>query len=960
MGSDFRILGTLEVVQDGGTVDLGPPRQRALLARLLIDPGAVVSADRLIDDLWLGDAPETARHALHVYVSRLRKALGPDRIRLERQRSGYRLLIEPVELDAARFEELATEGRAGRARGDSAAAGERLREALAQWRGPALADFADEVFAREEIARLQELRLSVWEQRIWADLDLGRHADLVDELQDLVSHNPFREAFWEQLMLALYRCRRQADALRVFQAARTKLAEELGIEPGPALRRMEERILAHDPGLDPAAHERARSAPSRLPLQRTSFVGRERELEQGGELLSGSRLLTLTGPPGSGKTRLAVRLAGDHGAEFRDGAVFVPLAAVGNPRFVDNAISQVLNLRNVPGESALDAVKAFLRDRDLLLVLDNFEQVIEAAPTVGELLDAAPGIRIIVTSRARLKVSGEQEFAVPPLSVPPVNEVPQPEALAGYDAVALFVARARAADPDFALHANNGAAVAELTARVDGLPLAIELAAARVKLLTPHDLLARLEQRLDVLTGGPTDAVDRHRTMRDAIAWSHDLLEPEEQALFRRLGSFVGGFTVEAAAAVADLPEAEALAGIDSLLAKSLLYRPVDVGQARFSMLEMIREYAREQLAATGEQDEVAARHAHYFLGLAEEIEPQLSQDPGGPGTTRLGAEIENLREVLRFALTSEQPDLGLDLANSIWRYWQSSEQLTEGREWLDGLLAHEEASAESRGKGLTALAALAYWQADYDSAIAGYAEALDLYRTLGDRYHEADTLYSMSLTANWKEDLVAGERLADQARAMFEELGAREDVAKVLMAQGFVLWRRNDLAAAKEVWEESLAIARETGNQSLANSQLVGLAGLTFHQGDPDEALRIVLEAVEEAIVSHNVHVTVWMLGFAAAFAAPDAPEAAVRLAGAADALRRESGGGIQPESLDIEDARTAAARALTAEDIERAWAQGRAMTLEQAVDQARQLARLISDGQAAQAHVERPLSGQ
>jgi predicted ATPase len=616
---------------------------------------------------------------------------------------------------------------------------------------------------------------------------------------------------------------------------------------------------------------------------------------------------------------------------------------------MDKTVARVLDLREVPGETALDGIKAFLRDRRALLILDNFEQILLAAPQVGEILDAAPDLTIMVTSRAPLRISGEQEFPIPPLRVPPVDDSSDPEVIAAYDAVALFVARSRAADPNFELNTENASAVARITARLDGLPLAVELAAARVKLLTPQDLLSRLEQRLTVLTGGgPADSGDRHRTMRDAIDWSYELLKPDEQALFRRLGVFVGGFTLEAATAVADLPDATIFNGVDALLSRSLLTRPVAVGQARFTMLEVIREFALEQLDSAGERRETTSRHARYFCHLAETIEPQLSQEPGESGSKQLDAEVGNLRGALRYAQETGGPDLGLSLASCIWRYWQSTDQLTEGRDWLESLLTNPEASDEARANGLAAFAGLAYWQADYDEPWAAYKEALELYRSVGDRYNEADAMCSMSLTANWKGDREVGEQLANDARSLFEELGSSEGEGRALLAQGFSRFRRNEFAAAQTLYEESLAIARESGDQSLAITLLPGIATFLFHQGERNRAMTILLEAVKEATESQNVHLTVWMLDFVAAFAASTAPEAAVCLAGAVDALRRDAGGGILPESLGIEDAKSAAARALSPESLEQAWGQGHTMNLKEAVGQAHQLAGLVSDLEA------------
>lgn len=940
---DFRILGRLEVFRDGNPVDLGPPRQRALLARLLISAGEVVTADRLVEDLWPGNVPETARHALHVYVSRLRNALGPDRFRLDRQQSGYRLSVESDELDACRFGRLAADGRAALARGDPDGASTQLRAALSMWRGPVLADIADEVFVREEAVRLDEIRLGALEQRVAADLELGHHTELVEELRDLVTQHPFRERFWEQLMLALYRCGRQTEALRAFQAARRQLAEELGIEPGQALKHLEEQILVQDPGLDLSRTPDPRIVPNNLPLLRTSFIGRQHELELGGELLAKSRLLTLIGPPGSGKTRMAIRLAADHIGDFPHGLFFVPLAAVVDVGLIAATICRTLGLREVPGEESLDGLKAYLQDRQVLLLLDNFEQIVEGAPLIGELIDSATDVKIVVTSRAPLGLSGEQEFPVPPLKVPPVDRLPDLETLSNYDAVALFVARARASDPNFDLDSANAGAVADITAHVDGLPLAIELAAARIKLLSPPELLLRLGHGLAVLTGGPADATRRHRTLRNAIAWSYDLLQSDEQKLFRQLGVF-RGFTLEAATAITNLSEADTFDGVDSLLSKSLVYRLVGFGQARFAMLETLREFALEQLDSAGEKDEVAKRHAHYFCHLAETTEPTLTRETQHASIELLSRELNNIRGALRFAFDAADPDLGLLLSGCIWRYWQSSGQLTEGRQWLESLLASEGASNAARAKGLTGLAGLAYWQGDYKDAQARYEEALDLYRAVGDRFGEADTVFGVSLTAAWNGDLDTADRLAGEARSMFEELGARERIGEVHMAQAFSFHLRRHHAAARPYWEAALAISREIGDQHLAVTELIGLAICEFHEGDVREALKIALETVDEATDLENIQLTAWMLDFIAAFAASIAPEGATRLAGAVDSLRQVAGGGMKLEPLDLEDARTAASRLLSPEELDRAWAEGRTMTLDQAVEDAKELERLVS----------------
>lgn len=932
---EIRVLGPLEVVASDGTpIVIGSPKQRELLGLLAARVPEVVSTDRIIDALWRNAGDHVG--SLRVHVTRLRDVLDPDRCEqpIVTRPPGYGLGIPPDSIDAHRFAVLIAEAEK-LATDDLATTVPLLDEALGLWRGPPYAEFEYAEWARSEVRHLEELRLVALELRIDARLAAGANGGLVPELESLVDEHPLRERFWGQLMTALYRSGRQPDALRAYRRS-CDVFGELGTAPSAELNHLEEQILLRDPAIEADLALSLGSGPSAtrggLPPQRTSFVGRARELALGAGLLAQSRLLTLTGPPGSGKTRLALRLAALHQSEFADGCFFVPLAAVNDARLVGATIGQVLGVREVEGKTALEGLQTNLRERRVLLLLDNFEQVAEAALMVGELLDAAPRITILVTSRSPLGISGEQEFPVPPLSIPPVDQHPDLEAVSSYDAVALFAARARASNPAFDLNAENVETVAAIIGRLDGLPLAIELAAARVKVLTLEDLLGRLSEGLAVLADGPTDVVARHQTLRNAIAWSYDLLEPAEQVLFRRLG-VLRGFTLDAAAVVAGFEDADTFHGVVSLLSKSLVYRTLDVGEARFAMLETLREFALEQLDAAGEKPDASRRHADYFLHLAERSEPELSRDHQRTHTDQLLRELDNIRGALRHALITDDPDLGLRLASSIWRFWESSGQMVEGRRWLEGFLANLEARDSVRAKGLSGLASLAYWQGDYDEAWTRYEEALDLYRAIGDRFNEADTLFGMSITATLQEDPDSGERLAKAARVIFEDLGAREEIGKIFTAQAAALLQKREYPAARPLWQAALAISRELGDQHLAVTQLIGLAICAFHNGDPGEARSIALAAVEEAAQLQNVTLEVWMLDFFAAFAASIAPEAAARLAGAVDSLRTEEGGGMRLGPLFIEDARSVAARVLNPEQLSQAWGEGRAMSLEQAV---------------------------
>ena len=497
---EFRVLGSLEVVASGRSLLLGTPRQRTLLGLLLVRAGEVVSCNRLIDDLWDGDPPGTARHTLQGYVHRLRRALGPDGWRLQTRPAGYRLKVSAGELDAQRFQDLATEGRRALVRGDPQAAADHLAAALGLCRGPLLADLGEVAALEPERARLEALRLTALEDRIEADLALGRHTALVSELEGLLAQHLFRERLWGQLMLALYRSGRQADALQAFHRARQILDQELGIQPSRWLHHRQEQILLQDAALEVPEPTSPARPQHNLPAQRNSFVGRRPELAELQGLLQTRRLVCITGPPGSGKTRLAVQVATGLLEQFPHGAWSVSLAETADPELVPSTVTAALGIHEGPEQSIIRALVDHLQSRRLLLLLDNFEHVLPAALVVGQLLDAAPGLTVLATSRAALRLSGEQEYPIGPLPLPTSGELAAD--LSGNDAVALFADRAVAVDPGFVLGVDNAPVVAEVVARLDGLPLAIELAAARLRQFPLPELRRRLMPAVPLLTGG--------------------------------------------------------------------------------------------------------------------------------------------------------------------------------------------------------------------------------------------------------------------------------------------------------------------------------------------------------------------------------------------------------------------------------------------------------------------------
>jgi predicted ATPase/DNA-binding SARP family transcriptional activator len=937
---EFRVLGPLEVVVGGEALRLGTPRQRTTLGLLLVRAGEVVSRDRLVEELWDGDPPGTALHTLQGYVHRLRRVLGPEAWRLVTRSPGYQLKVSAGELDAQRFQDLAEEGRRALVRGEPRAAADLLAAALHLWRGPLLADLSEVAALEPERARLEALRLTALEDRIEADLALGGHAALVGELERLVSEHPFRERLWGQLMLALYRSGCQADALQAFHRARQVLDEELGIEPSRWLCRLQEQILLQDAALEapePMPPPRPRH---NLPTRRSSFVGRRRELAELQGLLRTRRLVCVTGPPGSGKTRLAVEVATCLLEEFPHGAFLASLAEITDPALVRSAVATALGIPELPERPAAQALEDHLRSRRLLLVLDNFEHVLPAAVLVAELLDAAPELTVLATSRAPLRLSGEQEYPLAPLPLPGSDDLAADPS--SNDALALFAHRAAAVDPRFVLGVGNAPVVAEVVARLDGLPLAIELAAARLRLFPLEELHRRLSPAIPLLTGGPVDRAARQRTLRNSIAWSDQLLGPADRALLRRLAVFRGGITLEATEAVAHGPPVtDVVAGIATLVEASLLGRPAEPDQARFSMLETIREYALEQLRAVGEDDEIGGRHARFYAGLLERAEPELTGADQARWLDRLEAEHANLQAALRWAGGTGDTDLALLMAARMWRFWQLRGHFADGRRWLEDVLATEGSTSMPRAKALLGLAGLCYWQGDWDAAEAAYRQARELAKGLDDWWLELEALFGLAFTlACHRGDLQAAAPIEEQFQALIDEHPDPLAIGLGLATSQMMRLFAGDLDGSRSYGEQCLAGTRALGERWYESQILRTLALTSMLQGryqQAEDELRECLNLALELGDLAGVAIDLDRLGQAAV--ALGRPEQAVVVAGAASRLRESIGGGLTVESgrWETEHPRDAARRQLTDTEIDRAWAHGCTMTLEDAVAYAR-----------------------
>ncbi|WP_395111056.1 ATP-binding protein [Actinomadura sp. SCN-SB] len=689
------ILGPLDVRDPSGRpVEISGPRLRALLVRLALEPGRSVQPGRLLDDLWDGTPPAGGGNALQALVSRLRAATGPGLI--EHGPAGYRLAVDPADVDAVAFERAVA---AARTLESPSARAEELRRALALWRGPALDGFEDAPFAAGHSARLEELRLTAIEDRVDAELAAGADVTpLLPELEALADAHPLRERLRAQLMRALYAAGRQADALSVYEETRQALADRLGVDPSPELASVHLSILRQDVPERPAEPAAGRARLTNLPAQFTSFVGREEESARLDKLLRESRLVTLTGPGGAGKTRLAAEAAGRAVQDMPDGVWFVALAPVadeGDGERVAQAALTALGIKETvrPGETRvltrpLDRLADVLAPRRMILVLDNCEHLIEgAAAVVGRVLADAPGVRILATSREPLGITGESLCPVPSLALPP-PDAGAAEAL-HHDSVRLFADRAAAVRPGFAVDEETVPHVVEICRALDGIPLAIELAAARLRSLTPAQVADRLGDRFRLLTGGSRTALPRHRTLRAVVDWSWDLLDDRERAVLRRLSVFAGGASPDAATAVCGegLPEDPPIIDVIAALVDKSLVMAEGTADVRYRLLETVRVYAAERLAEAGETRRIGAAHAAYFLDLAERAEPELRRADQIRWTERLDTERGNWQAALRFAVDTGDAATGLRFISALFWYWLVRDQEVESAGWARAVL---------------------------------------------------------------------------------------------------------------------------------------------------------------------------------------------------------------------------------------------------------------------------------
>ena len=849
---EFEILGPLRVRLDDGAREVPVQAQHGLLAVLLTSSNAPISDDRLIDELWGDDPPPSARHLLQVYASQLRGLLGelPDGPRVVRDGAGYTLRVGPDELDAGRFEAAVARARELQEL-DPEAADRALSDALALWHGEPFAGSRHSSPAvRTHAAHLERMHLEALQTWFDIRLRLGHHREVVPQLMTLAAQHPYDEAVHVQLTLALYRCGRQAEALATARSLESRLREDLAIEPTAGVRDLYRRILLQDPelGLEPP------EPPSNLPRRLTSFIGRRRELQEATRLVEGSRLVTLTGPGGVGKTRLALEAAEQLRPRFPGGVWWIDLALVTDPGAIADELARVLGVAVAPAADAVAAVARALSRRRALLLIDNCEHLSTAVGRlVATLLEETTAPRVLATSRTPLHVQGEQLWTVPPLTVPDASA--SISGLSEADAVRLFVDRARAVEPSFGLDGDNAAAVVEVCERLDGLSLAIEMAAARLPILTPQETLQHLDERFAVLALPAVDTPARHATLEAAFDASHALLSEQERRTFERLSVFAGPFELDAATAVG-LGEGRSSSGavpvIASLVEASLVTAEREGEKTSYRLLETLREYGVLKLREHGGEDDARAAHADYHLDLAARAAATLGTPEFASWVVTLNRSYGDVRQALAWSLQHRPRATTLRAAPALREFWYRRADAREAARWTAAMLDGDLAAAPPHLLAETHNAAAFTANVTNEDLQGGLAHANEAVRLSREARYVPGLVFALWARSNILfalGDMEAMQTAAREALTVCDEQHDRWGRAGPLSNLGFASLFGGAPADARARFEEALPLYRELGD--IGSCVLLALAPLSeaaLRQTDLQAAEGYATEAVELA----------------------------------------------------------------------------------------------------------------
>jgi predicted ATPase/DNA-binding SARP family transcriptional activator/DNA-binding CsgD family transcriptional regulator len=923
-------------------------RKASTLIKLLaLAPGHRLHREQILEVLWPDLEPDASLNNLHAVLHFTRRVLVPPPSAGSRvlQLQGGTLSLSPagaLKVDVELFEAAANWARRGRRPTD-------YRAALELYAGELLPNDRYEDWATHRREELHHLYLSLLIDLAAVYEGQGEFAAATEPLRQAVRIEPAHEEAQRALMRVYAQAGQRQQALRQYRYLRRVLRRELDDEPDAATERLHEEITSgrfpadkSSPAVSP--HETTTAAPPHnLPAALTSFVGREAQIGEVSRLSAGARLLTLTGTGGCGKTRLAVEVARHLVDQYPDGVWLLELAALSDGSLVESELARLLGVRVPPNRPLAEVLAEALSTKQMLLILDNCEHLLDAcAALIETLLVASPGLHVLATSRVALGVKGELHWRVPAFSLPPAGWLPPIEDVAQYESVRLFTERARYRQPEFELTSHNVQAVVEICRRLGGIPLAIELATARIPVLAPHQIAARLDDALGLLTGGGRVTAPRHRTLRGALDWSFHLLSDRERVLLARLSVFAGGWTLEAAEAVGAggaVRPTDVLDVLSDLVSSSLVVVETGPGEvARYAFLEPVRQYARERLKESGEEEAARQEHARFFLALAEQAEPELKGTLQVEWLERLEREHDNLRAALAWALERD-PALGLRLAGLLSGFWHMHSHHSEGLSWLERGLANSSAlPASVRAKAFSGAGVLARLQADYKRAAELHEESLALRRELGDKAGIAASLHNLGAVALYEADYERSGTLYEQSLAMYRDLGDKRGVAYSLGSLGVAALERGDHSSAAALLEESVSVLRELGDKVGLARSIENLAAVVIARGDYDQARSLYAESLQLfSEAGDKVSVAACLEGLALVAGRQGALTRAALLSASAASLRAASNAPLPPSNLADYAGTVSAARAeLGEEAFAKAWARGEEMTLEQVVEYA------------------------